>query len=133
MMQRFRDWATRLEAFLGSGPAREFRYGEFDCCLFVCDAIYVMTGADPAELFRGRYSNRRQARKLLARAGGVAAVAARYGLPEIPVPLAGRGDVLLMKPSALGLVALNGRDALVLTDAGIGRRAAAGALRAWRV
>jgi hypothetical protein len=51
-----------LRASLSDGllehQSDSFSYGRWDCCLFVCDAIRVMTGIDLAADYRGAYSSR---------------------------------------------------------------------------
>ena len=60
-MQRFPDWPVRLEAFLLANQMRGFEWGQWDCCLFVADAINAMTGLDPALRLRGSYTTYRGA------------------------------------------------------------------------
>lgn len=131
LLRRYPDWHARLERFLFEQKDRKFQYGAFDCCLFVCGALEAMTGVNPAERFLGHYSTRREARALLNLAGGIPAIAEEHGLVEISVRRAKRGDVLLMKRRTLGLMALNGREALVPYDKGLLIVPALGALRSW--
>jgi len=133
-MQRLPNWPARLDRFLVGAAVRRFDYGVFDCCLFVCEAIEVMTGIDPARPFRGRYRSRAAGRRLLLSAGGIPALAAKHGMPEIPIGQAGRGDVLLFRSMCIGLVALSGVDALVIGKSGaLTRVDATLARRAWKV
>jgi hypothetical protein len=131
LLRRYPDWHARLERFLSAQKGRKFQYGAFDCCLFVCGALEAMTGVNPAEGFIGRYSTRRQARALLRLTGGIPAIAEEYGLVEIPVRKAKRGDVLQMGGQTLGLMSLNGRDALVLATRGLMGVPGKWAARAW--
>lgn len=143
MLVRRSDWALALEAFLFEAQNRKFHYGSWDCCLFVCDAIKVMTGTDPATPFRGRYDSRDEAeRELLSFCGSrsVRAVAERVAatnaMTEIPVKFAGRGDVALVKRSrdySLGLVDLSGRDLLIAGASGLARISQMRAVRAWKI
>jgi hypothetical protein len=142
---RFHDWQGRLEAFLSTNQFRSFHYGRWDCCLFVCDAIEVMTGVDPAAVFRGTYSSRVEARRAVRAYGGtsvqvvVEAITAQYGMPEAASVLhARRGDAVLIKRSrgrdfSLGLVALNGREVVLATSMGLWRMPVETAIRAWHV
>lgn len=147
MLCRKPDWAMRLDRFLLDHAHAPFAYGRFDCCLFVADAVLAMTGTDLAEPFRGLYRTRKTAfqaveiycgersvRTLIERA------AFEHGMPAIPVALAQRGDLLLLKRPkgySLALLALNGRDALVMRRIGIWRLPLAEigsqAYSAWRV
>ena len=62
-MTRKPDWQALLDAFLAEHQFDTFQYGRWDCCLFVCDAVLVMTGVDPAAAYRGTYSSRAQSRR----------------------------------------------------------------------
>lgn len=136
-MTRYPDWAARLERLVRANAARPFRYGEWDCCLFVCSAIEAMTGVDPAVRLRGKYRSIAEARQLV---GSVRAVAEGYAaqlkMPEIGVMHARRGDlVLIERPRAysLGLVALDGKHLLVAGARGIVKIPRIRACRAWMV
>ena len=70
-----------------------------------------------AERFRGKYSSRVEAVKLIKQEAKslrllLSSVAEEYGLTEVPVSQAQRGDiVLLRRPSdySLGIIGLDGR------------------------
>jgi len=141
-MQRFVNWAARLEVFLHANASRPFVYGQFDCCLFVSDAVQAMTGVDPAAGLRG-YDSAKSARLVMRECCGarsvaafVACVAERCGMSEVSARFARRGDVVLVKRPrdySLGLVALDGRSLVV---AGAGRLVLVPlelGIRAWRV
>lgn len=137
----------RLDRFLLDHAHAPFAYGRFDCCLFVADAIHAMTGTDIAARFRGRYHSRKSAHQAIKTYCGKPSVrtlieraATEHGMPAIPVSCAQRGDLLLLKRAkgySLGILALNGRDALVMRRVGIWRLPLAElgsqACSAWRV
>jgi uncharacterized protein YfcZ (UPF0381/DUF406 family) len=131
------DWQVLLHAFLMEHRYDAFRYGRCDCCLFVCDAVSVMTGVDPAAAFRGTYSSRAQARRAYGSVQELAeAVTAKHGMPESPVLHARRGDVALIKRNrdySLGLVAMNGLDIVLASSRGLWRVPVSLAVRAWHV
>ena len=133
-MTRKPDWQSLLEAFLEEHRLDAFEYGRWDCCLFVCDAVNVMTGVDPAARFRGTYHTFEQSRMMTRGSvrATVAATCAENGMEEVPVTLARRGDVALVKRS-LGLVALNGREVILTSSKGLWRVPLSMAARAWRV
>jgi hypothetical protein len=121
-----------------------FSYGRWDCCLFVCTAVSVMTGVDLAAGFRGAYSSRSEARHaIFAYCGStsvqavVEAVTAKYGIEETAVLHARRGDLVLVTRSgrdySLGLLALNGRDIVLASARGLWTIPVSSALRAWHV
>ncbi|WP_313818720.1 DUF6950 family protein [Cupriavidus sp.] len=100
-MQRLNDWPERLAAFIEARRERAFSWGDSDCCLFVCDAIEAMTGADPAARWRGLYASEKAARRLMRDNGGVAGLAnLAFGRQPIPPLLAARGDVVLVDTPA---------------------------------
>jgi hypothetical protein len=143
MMQRRSDWQAALDAFLGAHQNRRFEYGKWDCCLFVCDAIIEMTGVDLAVSLRGKYSTRAGALQAIGEQLGTASIqavaanaAAVHHMPEVPVPHARRGDMVLVargRDYSLGLVALNGGEAIVTSKLGLWRLPLSRALRAWQV
>ena len=137
-MPRRPDWQSAFDEFLVANRATPFVWGQWDCCLFVCDAICTMTGVDPAARFRGAYASAREARRMMRAAGAgslaamVEAITSEHSMPEVPVRYAQRGDVALIG-CTLGLVALNGRDVVVPSSRGLWRVPMARAVRAWRV
>lgn len=143
-MIRVADWQTRLERFLAGHREHEFRYGSWDCALFVCDAIKLMTGVDPAAGFRGNYSSRTEALVAIRAYSGKRSLLAlteritsEMKMREVPALLAGRGDVVLIRRAkadvSLGLIALNGRSILTVSRGGLCAVPLSLALRAWRV
>lgn len=141
-VSRFADWPTRLSAFLDARRTTRFAYGAHDCCLFVADALEVITGIDFAAEFRNQYNSafgalcRMREKCVEATVDAVAGhIFAAYGLPEISPAYAQRGDVLTLwqrDGMTLGLVLLNGMPA-VADDPGWTITGRAHALRAWKV
>ena len=142
-MQRRSDWQGALDAFLRAHEERRFEYGTWDCCIFVCDAIVAMTGVDPAASYRGKYSTRAGALHAISEQLGTASIqavaanaAAAHQMPEVPVPYAHRGDLVLIargRDYSLGLVALNGSEVIVASKRGLWRLPLSRAVRAWQV
>lgn len=140
---RYANWATALDKFLYEHAYEPFRYGSWDCCLFVCDAIQVMTGDDLAAEYRGRYSSRRAAFLELRKRAGKASVqvvaeraAAAFGMRETDAGRAQRGDMVLLRffnSYSLGLVALNGREIVIARARGLWRVPLSKAIRVWNV
>jgi hypothetical protein len=105
--RRHEDWAARLFAFVEHHRRQPFKWGERDCCMFVCAGILTTTGLDPAaKLFRGKYRDAVGAARLLKKHGGVEAIAAsvcaEHGFPEVRVAMAQRGDVVLIDVDEAG-------------------------------
>jgi hypothetical protein len=144
MLVRYPDWAARLEVFLHAHASRPFRYGEWDCCLFVCSAIEAMTGIDPGGEWRGKYDSPEGARSMIRAellVSGevnhwVRAVAAAQRMGKVAPAQAQRGDVVLLKRGrrgySLGLVGLDG-GVLVAGWKGLVAAPRELAVLAWRV
>jgi hypothetical protein len=111
------DWKTQLATFIELRLPRRFKWGKHDCCLFACDAWDQAFGVDIAEWFRGRYSTKEEADKLLEEfAGGglsktMTKLARQFKLQKIERPFLQSGDLCLVKTDlgdALG-ICWNGR------------------------
>lgn len=136
---RFADWPSRLDGVIRGAAKRPLSYGEHDCCLFVADAVFAMTGIDAAAPFRGKYRSALAAYRLLAPMGGivgaVTTIATQYRFEEVPPLFAQRGDVVLVRNAGrllLGVVAPNGHIAATGYD-GIVFLPLSHAVNAWRV
>lgn len=142
-MQRFPDWAGRLDAFLRANADRKFRYGSWDCWLFVAGAIEAMTGIDVATGLRGAYKSAADAQQAIERDGvrsldaaaGTRLVAA--GCQEIEANFAARGDVVAVARGRgrvlLGLVGLAPDRLLVVGSRGLLQIPRGLAIKAWHV
>lgn len=141
-MRRHADWQEALSCFLLVNSGRSFEWGRWDCCLWVADAIEVMTEVDIAAEFRGEYRNYREALMSMRRHFGdwrievaVEKVAAAHSMGAVPVAMARRGDLVLIgngRRFVTGIVDLNGRQLIALADRLI-RIPISLARRAWRV
>lgn len=60
-----------LSVYLQRECLRPLFYGENDCCLFPANFTQELTGHDPAEPFRGKYSTEEGALKFCVEAGGL--------------------------------------------------------------
>jgi hypothetical protein len=143
MLVRKPDWQSQLQQFLLRSVAKPFMYGEFDCCLFVADAVYAMTDIDIAAEFRGKYCCRSEALAICKKYTGAESVRsivcqalAAQNLPEVTVPSAQRGDIVLVRRRAdhsLGIISLNGKEIIAVSTEGHVRLRLTLASRAWRV
>lgn len=122
-----------LDQLIAARLRQAFRWGVHDCCLWAADVVLATTGRDLAAGLRGTYGDEAEARVVLERLGGLAAIGALAG-PEIAPLAAARGDV--------GLVDFGGVQSLAACDGphwlAAGRRGLAvlpfeAGLRAWRV
>lgn len=99
MMIKKTDWQLLLINYLTQNKSTPFTWGEFDCCLFACNCVEVMTGFDPGQTYRGRYTTAIGAQRALTKyAQGtiVSAFTAVFG-PVKPRLNAGRGDIVLVQ------------------------------------
>lgn len=88
------QWEKRLVAVTEAHINTPLVWGKSDCLLTACDAIEAMTGIDPAADIRGKYKSKAGAYRLIKQRGydSLGAVLTdRFA--EIPVAMAGRGDV----------------------------------------
>lgn len=141
------DWPERLRKIIEAARTRPFSWGKHDCCLFACDAVKAMTGTDPAKPFRGRYKTKRGAFGALKRfaGGGVLETAQKItdelAFSEIPVSLAGRGDVVLARVpmadggegDALGVVSMDAANAVFTGPEGMAFVPVKECSHAWRI
>ena len=115
-MRRYEDWPDRLVCFLADRDRTPLKWGTSDCSLFACDAINAMNGSDPGHWFRGKYTTKRQAFKLLKQFGGgglietTERVMKEMQYEEIKPDQANSGDLVLIDvenvhPDAFGLTA----------------------------
>lgn len=152
MLTRFEDWPRRLDAAIQAAASRPFAWGQHDCCVWACDTVLDFTGCDLMAPLRGRYGDARSAALAMRRyaGAGLEAVARRladgHWLEEVPPGFAQRGDVVLAqvntpegpnggerRADALGLVGINGRDALFAGGIGLVAMPLRHCRLAWRI
>lgn len=92
--------AENLGEFLERAGRRGLVYGLNDCMMMPANWLWSLTGIDPAAEWRGRYSDRDGAARIIARAGGLQSLmsAAALSAGAVPVP----ADQA--PPGAVGLV-----------------------------
>jgi len=93
-------WQLLLTEYMVA-QARKFKWGEFDCALWVADAVKIMTDVDFASEFRGKYKTENGAIRRLGKKGLSGVVTAKLGSP-ISITYAQRGDVVLLKHNGMG-------------------------------
>jgi len=122
------DRPMRLALVAMDGPVV---WGRRDCCTAACDVFAALTGIDPMLPLRGRYASAIDAGRIVRRAGGFRALAARLaavaGLSPGPVAVGGLGlsrPGLALGPERRALLvclgpgawAAKGADGMVLLD-----------------
>jgi hypothetical protein len=143
-IKRTKHWDTReFHQHLLDRNNAPHVYGQNDCCLFACDGIKSMTGADIGEDFRG-YKTELGALKAIKKVTGGTTVehaaeycAKKYELPELEHPLkAQRGDLVLVEETdglKMGLVHLSGACVVVPGETCLRRIPLQCIKRAWRI
>jgi hypothetical protein len=141
-MRRITGWEKKLDEAIATAENRRFKWGTFDCALFVCDCVLAMTGVDLAQDFRGTYQTGKEALKVIKAFAGsslealAVKIAEANGISEIPVSFASRGDVVLIKqekaPDALGIVGTDARFACCASE-GLAFIPISNWKRAWRI
>lgn len=116
MIRRYDDWPERLTAFIEGRRRVPFIWGINDCGAFACSAVEVMTGVD-LRAGLAPYSDIESAR--VAMGGGLEQfaeqIAAQFGIEQISVKFAGRGDLALhtsLGGIVLGVVSMAGTEIL---------------------
>ena len=142
-MQRKPTWVDDLYAFVLSRKDTPYSWGANDCCSFVCEAMLSMTGTDVFEAFRGKYTDEASAAEAMLEVTGssdklamVDYMTNKFGMAEVPVPFAQRGDVVLLSVDggfALGIVYLDGTNVVAVAGEGLHKVSISAAVRAWRV
>lgn len=96
-----------LDEYLSAKMAYPFEWGRSDCCTFAADWVHSITGLDPAECVRGRYSSEAQARALMFERGGLTQMVSeemdRLGFARTSDPIS--GDVGLVLAPRIGATA----------------------------
>ncbi len=142
-MKRAEGWEGRLANYLEERREMPFDWGTHDCCRFACAGLVAQGLPDPMAGVRP-YRTPRGAAGAIKRLGGTLDAAAttladRTGLHEVAPAFAGRGCVVLadietptgdIEP-ALGLVNMDGTQALFAGEGGLIWRRLADCRRAW--
>lgn len=142
-MSRHFQWARHLHEHLQKTKASSFAWGTQDCGQFVAQWILLATGVDVAAAYRRKYADEAAAEALFLNGHAdlgsfAAAIAAANGMPEVtPVTFAQRGDVVWVDNrtphGALGVVSLDGRYAVCMSEKGTARVHMQRWRRAWKV
>jgi hypothetical protein len=96
-LQRTEGWPERLATVVEQAHCQPYQLGVWDCLRFSCSAIGALTGVDFWENFNGKYSNRREAlRVILSIAKDLRTGVSKYlEVEEQPLLMSSRGDLVL--------------------------------------
>lgn len=140
-LQRLPDWRERLQRITESAAQLSFEWGKFDCALHVANCIRAMTvgEVDVAAEFRGKYSDEAGAEAIYGSdfQGFIVSMAAQFGMTEVPVTFAQRGDLVFLDngtpQGAIGIVSPDARFASCAGQTGYVLVRIHRWKRAWRV
>ena len=126
---RVDNWSEIIDEELEKARFKTFKYGEFDCCLFVADIVEKMTGIDHAKAFRGQYKSKSKAMKLIN--NDIRSTLNDILGRESNTLESVRGDVLLLKNKQLAIH--TGVFAVTTSDKGIRYTPAYEAVASWSI
>lgn len=100
-----------LHCFINEHKNTAFKWGQYDCCLFVANYLLLVTGVDFASDFRGKYNSKLSAFKFLKKRGFTDLHSVfKQRLKGVQTQFASRGDIaLVLNENELiaGIVGLN--------------------------
>lgn len=141
-MRRRKDWVQRLDVVLQAASKRAFHWRDFNCGIFMGQAVEAVTTEAVLHHFTIKGETKRQAYAALKKfsKGGVAATmekfATMYGKKEITWEQAKRGDPVIVdspEGDAFGIVDLTGRYVAVVGPKGLNLLPTSDIKRAWSV
>lgn len=133
-MTRYPDWPIRYAQFIASRRNSPFEWGVNDCAKFATDCIAEITGVDIVAKQFKKYSTERAALSLVAKHGGLEAIAtAAAGEPCGPL-MACVGDMVLVDMDGRDMLAIcNGDTAFAPGEAALVAVPMSAAKRCWKV
>ena len=132
---RLPNWEFNLANFLKRSAKRQFKWGEFDCCLFACDAAKIVNGIDGAVDFRGRYTTRIGAFKALKKYGKTTVadtLSFVFGNP-VPLLLANRGDIALVNNNGEQIAAVVFNGIWAVSESGLIQLSSDDVIHCWSI
>lgn len=142
-LPRKQQWDTsHFNQFLIDHANKPFEWGNHDCALFAANAVEAITGVDIASEFRDKYTTQLGALRAISKitngstvVDAVAHCANKHGLVEHTYPLmAKRGDLVIIDNEGTliaGVVHLNGRHVISVSETGLVRLPITNIVRAW--
>jgi len=91
---RVPDWPVKMLAVIDAHRDTPREYGRWDCCQFMGEHVFAITGIDHRERFP-RYASRREGLAILAGHGGLDGLLTELFGPSKPPAFAQRGDLVI--------------------------------------
>ncbi len=101
IIKRHEKWPIMLSEFLQDQQNLSFEWGVRDCMIFAADAVWYLTGYDPAWDLRDTYGTEGEADAVIEEAGGMQELCTKQlGIqPHTNHNMAQRGDIIFMEVS----------------------------------
>lgn len=139
-IRRCENWKSELDEFIRQNFNRKFKWGSWDCCLFVVGAVKSMSGVNIGEWFEGKYHDKRTAFVAIREfcdgdlIDMVDKTADTYGFKSINNLLASFGDIVVCDDGYKDIMGVCvGHSVLVLTENGIITFKKSLIVKTWRI
>ena len=133
---RIEGWESLLNEHIEQAKGIVFEWGMNDCALWAADWVNKATGNDFASQWRGLYTTEAELNALMAERelelpGDIAD---DVGLPQMDVPFAQRGDIVLVRQGRRkALAGCVGAEIAAPSKAGLESLPISVAINAWRI
>lgn len=94
------NFEHEMNEFIEANKDRQFKYGEWDCCIFTASIVKIISGKDYIKEFK--YKTKKKAYDLIQKAGGLVQILDERFERLDNMNLAQRGD-LCYKDDAIGI------------------------------
>lgn len=131
-MTRVKNWSVNLNKVISSHVNTPFQWGVFDCCIFASQCCYAVCDKDPHSEFRGRYSTKIGAYRIIKNTyGSIDAILDNY-FQRIDLNFVQRGDICIYENEGEIGVAVFNNGWLTTAQSGVSRVTIA-PINVWRV
>jgi len=98
-------WENKLYKYIEDNRKKSFKWGKFDCCIFVAGAIKEMTGIDFYKEYKGKYSTEENAYLTLYEVSGYKTIIGLLNnlFDKKELNMMQRGDIVMKGDKALGV------------------------------
>lgn len=133
---RREDWSEKLAEMISACRAKEFSYGDHDCCLFVARCVDAMCDTHYEEQIfaKYKYQSEEEANKHIENDGGLLEMVTDFLGDPMPRAFAMPGDVVLLRDNGqavLGIV--EAHNAVAASKVGFVSLPLKYAIVAWRI
>lgn len=107
-MTRLKNWTVNLNKVISSHTETPFQWGVFDCCVFASECCKAICGKDPYAEFRGRYSTKIGAFRIIKNTYGSLDAILDNHFQRIDLNFVQRGDICIYENEGeIGLAVFN--------------------------